>query len=76
LVCGLVVNGPKSPKSPDYLFELQFVCLDTTMLVVRESARVPRITRTFHIAFTFLLSLVATPKSQLANKIKELDLIH
>tara|TARA_B100000519_G_scaffold144724_1_gene125577 strand:- start:346 stop:564 length:219 start_codon:yes stop_codon:yes gene_type:complete len=72
----LVVKEPKSPKSPDYLFELQFVCLDTTMLVVRESARVPRITRTFNITFTFLLSLVATPKSQLANKIKELDLIH
>tara|TARA_Y100001972_G_scaffold9364_1_gene10185 strand:- start:261 stop:464 length:204 start_codon:yes stop_codon:yes gene_type:complete len=64
------------PKSPDYLLELQFVCFHTTIPVVIEITGVPRISRTFHIAFASLVVPVTTPKSQLANKIKELDLLH
>jgi len=55
------------PKSPDYLFELQFVCLRTTIPMVIEITGVPGISRTFHITFTFLVVPVTTPKSQLAN---------
>ena len=65
-----------SGGSLDDLFELQFVCLHTTIPMVIEITGVPGITRTFHVAFASLVVPVTTPKSQLANKFKELDLLH
>lgn len=72
----LVVNGPKSPKLPDGLFDFQFVCLHTMIVMIEPGATVPGITRTFWIAFACWVLMITTPIAKLSYTIKELDLFH